>query len=905
MSTLATLLVKLVAETAEFVKDVGGAEGSLAEFGKKASRLGSDMLPVSSGAALISGSAIKMAADFETSMAVLQQTSGASAEEMAALSAKAVELGADMRLPGTSASDAATAMLELSKAGVSVNDVLAASRGVLQLSAAGQLSNAAAAEVTAAALNMFGLKGSEASRVADLLAASANASAADVSEMAAALQQGGSVAAAAGVPIEDMTTALALMANAGIKGSDAGTSMKTMLMRLMAPTSTAAATMEQLGIKVYDAQGKMLPLPAIIEQFSSKLGGMSQEQRNAALSTIFGTDAIRAANTVLMGGTAAWNSMEGAVTKTGAAQALAGAQMTGLNGAFGGLKSAIETTLLTAGQPFLQMLTNLVTGIGNIVSGIGQANPLVLQIGMALLAVLAVVAPLGLAIGMMSTAFSVLLSPIGLVILAIAAIIAIGALLYMHWGEISAWATQVWGQIAAFFTQLWQQITAGVTTAWTAISLFFSNLWLTISTAVMTAWTAVVTFLTGIWTSISTTATTIWNAVSAFFTNLWNAISQAVTVAWTVITAYLTAAWTIISALAAGVFNVIKGVIELAWNLIKAATEAVWGAIRPYLEAVWNAISGAATAIWSAVSGFFTAIWTAIQTATTAAWGVIQPFLEGVWNTISSVATTIWTAVSTFFSTTWTAISTAATTAWNAIKTFLTTLWTGIQTTATTVWNAVSTFFSSIWTAIQTAANTVWNGIKTFLTNLWTTLQTTATTVWNALKLAVTKPMEDLWKAIERIFNGIRDTLVGIWEDIKKRVSNIVETLIGAVKGMFAGFNIHIPLPHFEVSWNDIGFGVKVPKVNVNWYRMGGDFVANGPQLIGVGENGPEHVQITPWRKMGRDGGDGNGQAITINLNDPVVRETADLERLADLIGERLGVKANVNRRMNYGWAGS
>jgi TP901 family phage tail tape measure protein len=265
---------------------------------------------------------------------------------MGLLREQAQDLGADLTLPGTSAADAADAMLELSKAGLSVQDTMDGVRGTLQLSAAGQLSNAAAAEVTANALNAFHLEGKEAARVADLLAASANASSGEVVDMADALKMSAAVAYSASLPIEDLVTGISLMANAGIKGSDAGTSLKQMLLSLQAPTDKAKNLMSDLGISVYDAQGSMLPMVDIIGEFSGALSGLTQEQRNAALATIFGSDAVRAANIVLMGGVDAWGQMSGAVNESGAAAGLAAAMMEGLAGSVGNLQSAAETAAL-------------------------------------------------------------------------------------------------------------------------------------------------------------------------------------------------------------------------------------------------------------------------------------------------------------------------------------------------------------------------------------------------------------------------------------------------------------------------------------------------------------------------------------------------------------------------------
>ena len=224
-----------------------GIGGALDNFGGKARQAGMDLLPLSAGAAVVAGSALKMAADYETSMNVMQASSGATGAEMKAIGDLAIKLGADMTLPSTSAKDAADAMLELNKAGISVTDTMAAAKGVLQLSAAAQIGNAEAAKITAGALNMFKLSGDKATMVADLLAAGANKSAADINQMAMALQMSGNVAAGVGMSIGEVTTAISLMANQGVLGSDAGTSLKTMLMRLTAPTKDAAAAMRELG----------------------------------------------------------------------------------------------------------------------------------------------------------------------------------------------------------------------------------------------------------------------------------------------------------------------------------------------------------------------------------------------------------------------------------------------------------------------------------------------------------------------------------------------------------------------------------------------------------------------------------------------------------------------------------
>lgn len=242
-----------------------------------------DAFEMAGGAALdFAKTGLKVATDYQSNLNMFQAVSGATADQMAAVAARAKDLGADMSLPATSAGDAALAMTELAKAGLSVTDSMTAAKGVLQMSAAGGVDNARAAEIAANALNAFGLKGTEASRVADLLAAAANASSAEVSDIADSLQQVSAVAAGAGIPIEQVTAAIAEMANKGIKGSDAGTSIKTMLLALQAPTQKSADLMRDLGISVYDADGKMRPFPELIRQFSETLADGSKRTAPAS-----------------------------------------------------------------------------------------------------------------------------------------------------------------------------------------------------------------------------------------------------------------------------------------------------------------------------------------------------------------------------------------------------------------------------------------------------------------------------------------------------------------------------------------------------------------------------------------------------------------------------------------------
>lgn len=375
-----------VKQATKSLSDVGSASKSMEKSGvsafssitKSALGFSAAMVGVSSAQATLKSvfeATVGQAANFERTLNVLQATSGATAAEMAQISAKAKALGNDITLPAVSAKDAATAMLELNKAGLSINDTLNASKGVLQLAAAGQLGVAEAAQITASALNSFGLAGNQATRVADLLAAAANASMADVAELGQGMQQASAIFKQANQPIEALVTSMALMSQAGIQGSDAGTSLKTAVLALIAPTSTAEGLMQKLGISVRDTTGQLLPMRQLVEIFTQKLGGLSQAQQDAALKTIFGTDAYRAAAIVLTKGTDAYDKMAASVTKAGSANELAGAQMKGLSGTLAGLQSQWETIALEVGQKAVPALTELAKFASEATNAIAAGLP--------------------------------------------------------------------------------------------------------------------------------------------------------------------------------------------------------------------------------------------------------------------------------------------------------------------------------------------------------------------------------------------------------------------------------------------------------------------------------------------------------------------------------------------------
>lgn len=317
------------------------------------------------------GVAVTAAAGFEKQMSGVKAVSNASAGEMKKLSDAALKAGADTVF---SASEAAEAEAELAKVGISTSEILGgALTGSLSLAAAGQLDLAQAATISGQAMKIFDLHGKDVAHIADVLAAGANKSAADVGQLGDALRQGGLVASQTGLGLEETVGALAAFADNALIGSDAGTSLKTMLQRLTPQSEEAADLMQQLGIDAYDAAGNFVGLEKFAGSLKTGLSKLTDEQKASALATIFGSDAVRAAAILYDEGAAGIRDYIKAVDDQGAAARMAGTQMDNLAGDVEALKGSLETALIKGGSGStgaLRQMTQAATGAVNAYSSL-------------------------------------------------------------------------------------------------------------------------------------------------------------------------------------------------------------------------------------------------------------------------------------------------------------------------------------------------------------------------------------------------------------------------------------------------------------------------------------------------------------------------------------------------------
>lgn len=315
--------------------------------------------------------AVQSAAELETNLNVFRVTAGATADEMQRVRDEAVALGRDIRLPAVSAGDAAEAITLLARAGLTVEDSLAGARGVLQLATAAQIDNATATELAASALNAFALAGEDAVAVADLLANSANLSQGSITDVGIALRQSAGAAAQVGLSLEDTVTVLTALARTGLAGSDAGTTLRVALLRLVAPTKDAQKALERFNIDLRDATGN-LRVEALFE-LEEALRGVTRAEADRIRVAIFGQNAFRVSALLGRESVQSFQELEDAVTKQGAAAELAGARTQGFAGQMEALSSNLETLGTNLGTLVLPPLSVLVQTLNEFVGTAGAA----------------------------------------------------------------------------------------------------------------------------------------------------------------------------------------------------------------------------------------------------------------------------------------------------------------------------------------------------------------------------------------------------------------------------------------------------------------------------------------------------------------------------------------------------
>ncbi|MBB4985039.1 phage tail tape measure protein [Streptomyces nymphaeiformis] len=325
------------------------------------------------GLAAVFALAAAAAARFDKAMSEVRAVTNGSADDMKSLSDAALEAG---QATVFSATEAANAEAELARAGISTADIIGgALRGALDLAASGQLELGESAIISAQAMNAFKLRGQDVGHIADVISAGAGKSATNVHHMGMAFRQAALLSSQTGLTLEQTVGTLSLFAQNALTGSDAGTSLKVMLQRLVPQSAEAAAMMEQIGFKAYDAQGEFIGLTALAGNMAQSFSKLTPEARNAAMATIFGSDAVRAATILYEAGSQGVDQWVGAVNDTGYATRVAATMTDNLAGDLERLKGSLETALIQSGSGANAVLREMAQALNAVVGWYSQLSP--------------------------------------------------------------------------------------------------------------------------------------------------------------------------------------------------------------------------------------------------------------------------------------------------------------------------------------------------------------------------------------------------------------------------------------------------------------------------------------------------------------------------------------------------
>ncbi len=638
----ATALQKIAA-TGEKLQDVGGRiEG----VGKK-------LMPVSAAVTGIGVASVKTAADFESGMSKVAAISGAAGDDLDALSKKAREMGAKTKF---SASEAASAMEYMAMAGWKTEDMLSGIEGVMNLAAASGEDLAATSDIVTDALTAFGLTAQDSGHFADVLAAASSNANTNVSMMGETFKYCAPIAGALVFSVEDTAEAIGLMANAGIKGSQAGTALRTIMNNLSGEVKICGENIGEVEIATTNADGSMRELSDILSDCRDAFAGLSESEKVAAAESLVGKNAMSGFLALMNAGEADINKLSGAIENCdGTAQKMADTMNDNLEGQLTILKSQLQELAISFGEILLPAIKNIVGCIQKFVDvlnslpdGVKETIVTIALIAAALGPVLIIVGKIITAVGTIMTivpkvvgvingvkaAFAalnmtMLANPIVLIIAAIAALVA--AFIYLWntnedfrqfwidlWENVKEVAVAVWEFLKEFFTAAWEAIKGIAETVWNRIKDFFSGLWEGIKNIFSTVVEAIKTIITTYFEVYRTIIMTVLNAIQAVFTTIWNAIKTVVTT----------------------VVNGIKTTIMTVWNGIRNTVTSVMNAIKTGVSsafnAVWNGIKNTVSGIYNTIKDGFNKAVDFIKGLASSAFSWGKDLVMGIVNGIKS-----------------------------------------------------------------------------------------------------------------------------------------------------------------------------------------------------------------------------------------------------------------------------
>lgn len=831
--------------------------------------------------------AVKTTADFDSSMSQVQATmgitkdsmsdlNGASVNTMDALRDLAKEMGASTAF---SAGECADAMNYLPLAGYSTQEIYDTLPTVLNLAAADGIDLASASDMVTDAMSALGMETSEADTMVDQMAKTASSTNTSVAQLGEGILTIGATAKSIKGGTAELNTALGILANNGIKGAEGGTHLRNVILSLQNPTDKAAATMDSLGVSVYDSEGNMRSMNDILGDLNTSMEGMTAQEKANIISQIFNKTDLSAVNALLANTGDTWDSLQQSIVDSGgAAQQMADTQLDNLSGQLTLLKSALEGLAISFGEILMPAIRAIVEKVQAFVDKLNSLDDAQKKTIVKIALVAAAIGPLLIAlgktistVGSVMTGFSTLTKGVASLGVKLAgstgSVTSLGSALGAVAGPVLAVVAVIAVLVAAFkhlwdtnegfrnaITAIWEGIVSkvqefcqGIVDRINALGFDFTS----IIDVLKAAWDGFCSLLAPVFEAAFSVISSVLGTVLDVITGLLDVFIGLFTGNWSQM-------WTGVKEIFSGIWNSITGVFSADLGMIQGIADTVLGWFGTSWNEVWTGISTFFTNIWNGIVSFFTGIWETIKNVVSVGIQFIGAILEAafdiitlpfrfIWENCKETITTVWNAIKSVVSGAINAVSTTISTVMTAISTVISTVWTAICTKVSTVVNAIKNTVSTVFNAIKTVASTVWNGIKSAISTVVDGISSKVSSVFNAVKSTVSS-----------VFNGIKSTATSVWNGIKSAITtpieaakNTVKSALDRISGFFSGLHLqlpHIKLPHFSISGSLSIAPPSVPHLSISWYKNGGIltsptiFGMNGSSLMAGGEAGAEAV---------------------------------------------------------------
>jgi len=772
-------LEEQASQSAVAIQKIGQAGEGMQKLGDNISGVGEKLLPVTGAVTALGTTAVKVASDFDSAMSQVAAVSGATGEELEALRDKAREMGSKTKF---SASEAAEAMNYMAMAGWKTSDMLDGIEGIMNLAAASGEDLATTSDIVTDALTAFGLTAADSGHFADILAAASSNANTNVSMMGETFKYCAPIAGALGFSAEDTAEAIGLMANAGIKSTQAGTAMRTMMNNLAGEVKFTGAAFGEMEVRTTNADGSMRELNDILADCRVAFSQMSESEKAANAEALVGKNAMSGFLAVMNAAPADIEKLNSAIQNCdGTALGMAETMQDNLAGQLTILKSQLEELAISFGEILMPVIREIVTWLQGFIDKLNSMDegtkemivkiglfvaavgPVLIVIGKVISAVgtiLTIVPKVASAFGAVKTAFTALsavfaANPIGLVIAAVVALIAIFVTLWNKCDGFREFWINLWQGIKDFFVNIWE----GIKSIFSGVIDFIKNNWQSLFLFLVNP---VAGFFKLLWDNCE--------GFREFWLNLWDGIKDICSKAWEGIKSFTSTAW-----------EAIKNGISSAWEGIKSGVSSAASAVTGFVKDGWSKIKESTTETWNNVKQGISTAWENIKSGTSTALSNLKSNVSEAWSNIKSNTSEAWNNMKDNISSAWSAIKDGVSKASASVKETVSNAWSAIKENTSNLWNNIKDTVSNITSGIKDVVSNFSDGVKNLASDLWEKVKSTFDAGLNFVKNLVSNVLSNVIDNVKNFFGNMLSETKNRLEEMKNGFSNAFNNIVSGV----------------------------------------------------------------------------------------------------------------------------